>query len=57
MGVVFSLSRRKGRKAKEAEREQQKKVEQLCEMFPMLDKVSFVQTYSKYIWPIYENKE
>lgn len=42
MGIILSLSRRKGKKAEEAARERQKKVDELCEMFPMLDKVRFV---------------
>jgi|LauGreDrversion2_3_1035106.scaffolds.fasta_scaffold542932_1 hypothetical protein len=39
MGVIMSLSRRKDKKAAAAAKEHQRKVEELCEMFPMLDKV------------------
>ena len=40
MGVIMSLSRRKDKKAAAAAKEHQRKVEELCEMFPMLDKVT-----------------
>jgi hypothetical protein len=36
----MSLSRRKDKKAAAAAKEHQRKVEELCEMFPMLDKVT-----------------
>eukprot|EP00802_Teleaulax_amphioxeia_P011348 Tamp_11380.p2 GENE.Tamp_11380~~Tamp_11380.p2 ORF type:complete len:171 (-),score=53.29 Tamp_11380:1412-1900(-) len=43
MGVILSLGRRKGKKAaEEAAREHERKVEELCEMFPMLDKDTLV---------------
>ena len=38
MGIILSLSKRRNKKAEAAAREQEKKVEQLCEMFPMLEK-------------------
>ena len=38
MGIILSLSKRRNKKAEAASREQEKKVEQLCEMFPMLEK-------------------
>ena len=43
MGIILSLSRRRGKKVEEeAARERQKKVDELCEVFPMLDKVRIV---------------